>query len=339
LPGIVTFIRKPFSMPRTVLVTGGAGYIGSHACKALAQAGCVPVAYDNLDRGHREMVKWGPFEKGDIGDKKRLSQVISKHKPTATIHFAAYAYVGESVREPAKYCRNNVCGTLALLETMLENGIQRIVFSSSCAVYGVPAAVPITEESPRAPISPYGRTKVIVEDILNDFSMAYGIRFVSLRYFNASGADPEGEAGERHDPETHLIPIVLEAAARRREFVQIHGDTYETPDGTCIRDYIHVSDLARAHLLALNSLEHGGGNLECNLGNGNGLSVKQVIDIAKRVTGREIPVRIGPRRPGDPPVLVADSSRAIKELGWVAAYPEVATHVEHAWKWMTEHGR
>jgi len=323
-------------MKKNILVTGGAGYIGSHACKALAQAGYTPIAYDNLVYGHEKSVKWGPFEKGDIADTARLSEIFAKYSPQAVMHFAAFAYVGESVENPAKYYQNNVAGSISLLKAMGENRVQRIVFSSSCAVYGIPESIPITEKSRRDPINPYGRSKMIVEDVLRDLSMAYGLKYVSLRYFNASGADPDGEIGEDHDPETHIIPLVLQSIIGKIQQFEIYGDDYETPDGTCIRDYIHVTDLANAHVLALKRLEKQGTNLVCNLGNGNGLSVKQIVENAEKVTGKKVPRKISARREGDPAVLVADASLAKKALGWQPAYPDVAQHIEHAWKWMNK---
>lgn len=248
-----------------ILVTGGAGYIGSHACKALALAGYTPVAYDNLVYGHESAVKWGPFEKGDISDRKRLDQVIEKHRPAAVMHFAAYAYVGESVDDPGKYYRNNVVGTLTLLEAMRDHSIDQFVFSSTCATYGVPQQMPIAEDHTQQPINPYGASKLMVEQMLRDFGVAHGLRAISLRYFNAAGADPDAEIGEDHDPETHLIPLVLDAAAGRRESIAVFGDDYATPDGTCIRDYIHVTDLASAHVLALQALESGAESNAYNL--------------------------------------------------------------------------
>jgi UDP-arabinose 4-epimerase len=317
-----------------VLVTGGAGYIGSHACKALARAGYTPVVYDNLVRGHEWAVKWGPFERGDILDGARLAEVVAAHRPAAVMHFAAFAYVGESVAEPAKYYRNNVQGTLCLLAAMRAVGVDKLVFSSSCATYGIPAETPIREDMPQAPINPYGATKLMVEQILADYRAAYGLQSVALRYFNAAGADPDGEIGEAHEPETHLIPLALDAAAGDRPNVTIHGGDYETPDGACIRDYVHVSDIAQAHVLALAALV-GGRPLRpaYNLGGGPALSVAEVIGAASLVTGRNIPVVIGPRRPGDPPVLTADASLAAAELGWRPAYPGIEEMIAHAWAW------
>jgi len=323
--------------PETVLVTGGAGYIGSHACKALAAAGYRPVCYDNLVYGHPWAVRWGPLEHGDIADRDRLDAVLSRHRPVAVMHFAAYAYVGESVLDPGKYYRNNVLGSLCLLEAMRDHGIQRLVFSSTCATYGVPRQVPIDEEHPQLPINPYGASKLMVERMLADFALAHGIGSVALRYFNAAGADPEGEIGEAHDPETHLIPLVLDAAAGVRPEVNVHGTDYDTPDGTCIRDYIHVSDLASAHLLALARLERLVGanavSLAYNLGNGRGFSVREVIAGAQAVTGRQVEVRHGPRRPGDPPRLVGDARRAVQELGWWPRHADLRQIIATAWQW------
>lgn len=296
-----------------ILVTGGAGYIGSHACKALAKAGHTPITYDNLVYGHRWAVKWGPLEEGDIADRDRLSEVIAKYQPVAVMHFAAYAYVGESVQDPGKYYRNNVAGTLTLLEVMRDLGIDKFIFSSTCATYGIPESVPIREDHPQRPINPYGASKLMIERMLQDFDVAHGLRSISLRYFNAAGADPDGEIGEAHDPETHLIPLVLDAAAGKRTAITVFGDDYETPDGTCIRDYIHVADLADAHVLALKALEDGAKTTAYNLGNGHGFSVKEVIETAERVAGKTVPVEIGQRRPGDPAKLVGDSTRIRSE--------------------------
>jgi UDP-glucose-4-epimerase GalE len=322
---------------KTVLVTGGAGYVGSHACKALAAAGYRPVTYDNLGRGHRELVRWGPLEEGDLLDAARLDAVLEQYRPGSVMHFAAFAYVGESVADPALYYRNNVQGSLTLLDAMRRHGIDRFVFSSTCAVYGVPERVPITEDEKRRPINPYGSSKLMVETMLEEFHRAYGMRYVALRYFNAAGADPDGEIGEWHEPETHLIPLVLDAAAGRRPHVEIYGEDYDTPDGTCIRDYIHVSDLATAHVLALGYLDAGGEPGAFNLGNAAGTSVREVIAIASEVTGRRVPVRTAPRRPGDPPKLVADSSRITKALGWQPKHSDIRGIISTAWAWHCRH--
>jgi len=316
-----------------VLVTGGAGYIGAHACKALAAAGYVPVVYDNLSRGRARAVKWGPLEEGDIQDGPRLADVLRRHAPVAVMHFAALTYVAESVEDPGLYYRNNVTGALALLDAMRAEGVARLVFSSSCATYGIPEKTPIAEDAPQNPISPYGQTKLIIELALRDYAPAYGLAAAALRYFNAAGADPDGEIGEDHDPETHLIPLVLEAA-KKGGAITVNGDDYPTPDGACVRDYIHVTDLAEAHVLALRALERGGGFRALNLGVGHGVSVMEIIEAARRRTGRPIEVRVGPRRPGDPPVLTADPGRAAAELGWRPQLSDVDTLIDTAWRWL-----
>jgi len=314
-----------------ILVTGGAGYIGSHACKALARAGYTPISYDNLVYGHRWAVKWGPFEEGDIADRERLDEVIAQYDPAAIMHFAAYAYVGESVEDPGKYYRNNVAGTLTLLEALRDHGINKLIFSSSCATYGVPDTVPIREDHPQRPINPYGASKLMIERMLRDFDVAHGLQSISLRYFNAAGADPDGEIGELHDPETHLIPLVLDVAAGSRPYVTVFGDDYDTPDGTCVRDYIHVTDLADAHVLALKALESGAKSTEFNLGNGKGYSVREVITAAERVTGNKIFLKIGQRRSGDPARLIGDSKKIRAVLGWAPKYEDIQFMVSHAW--------
>jgi len=320
----------------SVLLVGGAGYIGSHTAKYLAQQGFLPVVYDDLSRGHREAVKWGPLEVGDIADGARLGEVLARHAPRAVVHFAAFAYVGESVTEPALYYRNNVAGTLSLLEAMRAAGVRNLVFSSSCATYGVPAAVPVVEECPQNPINPYGRSKLMIEQVLADYGPAYDFRAICLRYFNAAGADPDGELGEDHDPEPHLIPLVLEAAAGRQPSISIHGSDYPTRDGTCVRDFIHVTDLAQAHALALRHLLAGGASVNLNLGNGAGYSVREVIDAAEKVTGKKIPVTHGPRRPGDPPELVGSAAKARALLGWRPEFASIESIIRTAWAW---HGR
>ncbi|MDO9548028.1 MAG: UDP-glucose 4-epimerase GalE [Candidatus Marinimicrobia bacterium] len=316
-----------------ILVTGGAGYIGSHTCKALAKAGYLPVVYDNLVYGHEWAVKWGPFEKGDIANRDRLDEVIIKYRPAAIIHFAAYAYVGESVTDPGKYYRNNVAGSLTILEAMRDHGIDKIIFSSTCATYGMPESIPILEVHPQNPVNPYGASKLMIERMLRDFDSAHNIRSIALRYFNAAGADPDTEIGEDHDPETHLIPLVLDVAAGKRPEIIVFGNDYDTPDGTCIRDYIHVTDLAGAHLLALDALEQGTPRAEYNLGNGQGFSVKDVIDMASIITGRKIATVAGQRRAGDPARLVGDSRKISKELGWKPQYNDLETIIKTAWKW------
>jgi UDP-arabinose 4-epimerase len=316
-----------------VLVTGGAGYIGSHTCKALHAAGFKPVTFDNLKRGNIEAVKWGPLETGELADGARLREVIARHRPVAVIHFAALAYVGESNEDPAAYYRNNVGGTAELLGAMRDADVHRIVFSSTCAVYGTPESVPIRENMPYAPINPYGATKMVCERMLHESAQASPLRFTALRYFNAAGADPDGEIGECHVPETHAIPLVLESAAGAQKAFTIFGDDYPTPDGTCIRDYIHVADLADAHVKALRALMDGADTATFNIGTGRGWSVRELVDTAARVTEREVPVRVGPRRPGDPAELVADPGRAKERLGWVPRYPDLLAQVRHAWAW------
>lgn len=318
---------------KAILVTGGAGYVGSHACKTLAQAGYVPVTYDNLFRGHRELVKWGPLEVGDICDSGRLKDVMARHKPAAVMHFAALAQVGESVREPEKYHRTNVAGTGVLLEAMREASIDKIVVSATAAVYGMPKTTPITEDAPIAPISPYGETKLAMEQIVR----AAGISSVALRYFNAAGADPDAETGEWHEPETHLIPNVLRAATGSGEPLRLFGDDYPTPDGTCIRDYVHVCDIAAAHVAALACMDAHPGAHVFNLGTGTGFSVREVIDTARRVTGRDIPAIVEPRRDGDPAVLVANAMRVRDALGWTPRR-SLEDQVRDAWRWTQESG-
>jgi len=317
----------------TVLVTGGAGYIGCHTCKALAQAGYWPVVYDNLMHGHASAVKWGPLEKGDIRDPSRLSEVFSFYKPAAVLHFAGLAYVGESVLDPGRYYDFNVGGSLVLARAMREHGVMRIVFSSTCATYGAPNKVPIDEDTPQAPINPYGASKLMVERILTDFERAHGIVFTALRYFNAAGADLDGELGEAHDPETHLIPLVLGAASGRRPPLSVFGTDYDTPDGTCIRDYIHVADLASAHVLALCALEKGCARKAYNLGAGRGYSVREVVAAAARVTDLDVPLSLCPRRPGDPASLVSDATKARDELGWQPKASDLETMLRSAWSW------
>jgi UDP-arabinose 4-epimerase len=315
-----------------VLVTGGAGYIGSHACKALAHAGFRPLAYDNLVYGHAAAVRWGPVELGDIQDRRRLNEVIALHKPVAVMHFAAFAYVGESVGDPGKYYRNNVAGSLTLLEAARDHGVNKFVFSSSCATYGVPASSPISEDSAQQPINPYGASKLMVERMLQDFDRAHGLRYATLRYFNAAGADAEGEIGEDHHPETHLIPLALQAALAGAPELAIFGTDYPTPDGTAIRDYIHVTDLAEAHVLALKDLLAGGSSTALNLGTGAGHSVREVVQMVESVGGRKVPVRLAERRAGDPPELVADPRRAMIRLGWKPIHSGLREIVESAWR-------
>jgi UDP-glucose 4-epimerase len=314
-----------------ILVVGGAGYIGSHMVKLLGQRGCAVTTLDDLSSGHRDAVLTGDFVQGDMADTELLRGLFAARKFDAVMHFASFIEVGESVREPAKYYRNNVANTLALLAAMREAGVDRFIFSSTAAIFGSPQYVPIDERHPRAPINPYGRTKNMVEDVLSDYERAYGLRSVCLRYFNAAGADPEGKLGERHDPESHLIPLALQAASGRRAGLSVYGTDYDTPDGTCIRDYVHVSDLCEAHWLALESLRDGASSQAYNLGNGNGFSVLEVIETAKKVTGVDFAVKHEVRRAGDPPRLVADSSAIKAKLGWSPRYADLDTIIAHAW--------
>jgi UDP-arabinose 4-epimerase len=320
-------------MALSILVTGGAGYIGSHACKALARAGYNPVVFDNLSRGHREAVRWGPLIKGNLADRDMLVSALIRHEVTAVMHFAAHAYVGESVANPAMYYRNNLGGSLALVEAMRETRVDKVVFSSTCATYGIPADTPIRESAPQLPVNPYGETKLAIERALHWYGEAYGLRSVSLRYFNAAGADSEGEIGELHEPETHLVPLVLQTALAQRPHVDIYGTDYPTADGTAIRDYIHVEDLAEAHLRALEHLCAGGASTALNLGTGHGHSVREIIAAAESVCGRPISRRETTRRPGDPPVLVADPSRASEQLGWRAHRSDLQTIIRTAYAW------
>jgi len=318
---------------KTVIVTGGAGYIGSHICKALDKSGYIPVTYDNLSEGYETAVKWGPLEVGDVQDRGRLSEVMEKYQPVAVMHFAAFISAGESVEDPGKYYRNNVTGSLRLIESVAQHGIKYFIFSSTAAIYGMPVEVPITESHLQKPINPYGHSKLMVEQILRDYDYAHGLKSICLRYFNAAGADREGDTGEAHDPETHLIPLVLDAVSGKREHIMVYGADYETPDGTCIRDYIHVSDLADAHVLALKSLENGSPSNAYNLGNGAGFSVMEIIEAVKCVTSREVPVKIGERRDGDPSRLIADSSKIMSELGWQPKQPDIESIIGTAWDW------
>ncbi|NQT68408.1 MAG: UDP-glucose 4-epimerase GalE [Desulfobacteraceae bacterium] len=322
---------------KNILIVGGAGYIGSYMCKYLAKNGYHPIVLDNLVYGHRQAVKWGPFIAGQMADTKLLDQIFKEHPIAAVMHFAAFCYVGESVEDPGKYYQNNVAATITLLEEMLKKNIKNFIFSSSCAVYGEPVEIPITEQHPYNPINPYGRSKLMVEQILQDFRAAYGLEYVALRYFNAAGADPEGEIGEEHNPETHLIPLVLKTALGQRETINIFGDDYATKDGTCIRDYIHIDDLAQAHLLALDRLLNGLPGGQYNLGNGDGYSVKEVIEVARNITSKQIPAKIVERRPGDPAVLIGSSEKAFKELGWKPQFADLNAIVETAWQWHKTH--
>ena len=316
-----------------ILIVGGAGYIGSHLNKEISKKGIKTVIFDNLSYGHRDFVKWGTFEKGDLGNIEDIRSVFRKYPIEAVMHFAAFTYVGESVEDPQKYYLNNVKNTLNLLQVMLEENVKYFVFSSTCATYGNPVEIPITENHPQNPINPYGKGKLIVETVLKDYSDAYGLKYASLRYFNAAGADPDGDVGELHDPETHLIPLILDVAVGKREDIKIFGTDYDTPDGTCIRDYIHVTDLAEAHILALEYLQNGGKSDFFNLGNGNGFSVKEVIETARKVTGKNIKAAEADRRPGDPPILVGSSDKAKKTLNWNPKYDKLSKIIETAWNW------
>jgi UDP-arabinose 4-epimerase len=316
----------------TVLVTGGAGFIGSHTCKVLKAAGWRPVAFDNLSRGHADLVHWGPLVKGDILDAGALDAVFSLHRPVAVVHFAALAYVGESMSRPLAYYRVNVEGLVNLVEAMLRHGTQTIVFSSSCATYGIPSELPIMESAPQQPINPYGRSKLVGERILADARAAEGLRVAILRYFNAAGADPDGELTERHEPETHLIPLAIDAATGQGPPLSIFGTDYPTADGTCERDFIHVSDLATAHVEALHYLAAGNPSLTLNLGGGKAASVRSVIATVERITGCTVPLIQAARRPGDPPVLVADASLARRLIGFAPMLSDLDIIVATVWK-------
>jgi UDP-glucose-4-epimerase GalE len=322
---------------KSVLVTGGAGYIGSHAVKALSARGCPVVVYDNLAAGHRSATRHASaFVEGDIHDGERLRAVIREHQVGAVMHFAAWLAVGESVRDPSRYYRNNVVGTLSVLDAMVAEGVGHLVFSSTAAVFGNPVETPITESHPKQPINSYGETKLAVERVLPHYERAYGLRSIALRYFNAAGADPDGELGEDHSPEYHLIPRAIDAMLGRDTF-QVFGDDYDTPDGTCLRDYVHVADLASAHLLALEALQNGAATTQYNLGNGKPTSVRDIVESIERVTGTPVPYGIGPRREGDPAVLFASSARIRSELGWTPRFEDVDTIVETAWRWRASH--
>jgi UDP-arabinose 4-epimerase len=320
-------------MRMKVLVTGGAGYIGSHTCKALAAAGHTPVVLDNLSAGHRSAVKWGPLVIGDIADRALLRRTLRRFEIGAVIHFAAHAYVGESIERPRKYFDNNVVGTLALLDAVLDAGVDKLVFSSSCATYGVPRRLPIAEDHPQHPINPYGASKLFVENILSWYERAYGLRYTNLRYFNAAGADPDGEIGEDHSPETHLIPLVIAAAQGRNAAIEIFGTDYDTADGTAVRDYVHVCDLAAAHVKALDRLLAGAASASINLGTGRGHSIRDVILAVEAVSRRAVPVIEAGRRPGDPPALIADPQLGQSLLGWKPLKSDLPTIVATAWAW------
>ncbi len=321
---------------RPVLVAGGAGYIGSHTVRALQAKNIPVVVLDDLSAGHREAIS-APLEVCNLGDRAGLAKVFAKHNPRSVIHFAAKCYVGESVEDPAKYYEHNVMYTWTLLQAMREASCRNIVFSSSCATYGDPVEMPMTDGHPQKPISPYGRTKLHMEHMIEDFAHAYGLHFAALRYFNAAGAAQTGDLGEDHDPETHLIPLVLQVALGQRAEIKIFGEDYDTPDGSCIRDYIHVEDLAAAHLAALEKLEGGAARIACNLGTGSGFSVKQVIETARAVTGHPIPATVTPRRPGDPPQLISGGTLAQEVLGWVPQRPELRDIIADAWRFLQSH--
>ncbi|MBZ2165694.1 UDP-glucose 4-epimerase GalE [Methanobacterium spitsbergense] len=316
-----------------ILIVGGAGYIGAHINKQLNNNGYETIVFDNLSYGHEDFVKWGIFERGDLGNINEIRKIFQKYPITAVMQFAAFTYVGESVEDPQKYYINNVCNTLNLIKVMLEFDVKTLVFSSTCATYGNPIEIPITETHPQNPISPYGYGKLMVETILSDYSNAYNLRYVSLRYFNAAGADPDSEIGELHNPETHLIPLILDAASGKRSDIKIFGTDYDTPDGTCVRDYIHVTDLADAHLKALQYLENGGKSDYFNLGNGNGFSVLEVIEKAREITRKEINAVEDKRRHGDPPILIGSSDKVRNILKWEPKYHDLSQIVETAWKW------
>jgi UDP-arabinose 4-epimerase len=322
---------------RRVLVTGGAGYIGSHTCKALAAAGHRPVTFDNLSTGHRDAVRWGPLVEGDLADRDLLAATMRREGIEAVVHFAASAYVGESMTAPAKYFRNNVVNTLTLLEAMQDAGVAQIVFSSTCATYGVPRRTPIGEDHPQHPVNPYGESKLFIERALHWHGQAHGLRWLALRYFNAAGADPEGEIGEVHEPETHLVPLAIQAALGQRAQIQVMGTDYDTPDGTAVRDYIHVTDLADAHLRALDHLARGGDSGAMNLGTGHGHSVRDVIRAVEAASGRRVNAVDAPRRAGDPPALVAAPGRAGQVLGWTPRHSDLPTIVATALRWHAAH--
>lgn len=315
------------------MVAGGAGYIGSHMVLYLLNKGYNPIVYDNLSEGHKEAVLGGTFIEGDLSDKNKLNEVFKSYDISAVMHFAASCYVGESVTNPAKYYKNNVVTTLNLLDTMIENNINKFIFSSTCATYGLPQYLPLTEEHPQSPVNPYGNTKLAVELILKDYAKAYDLRSVAFRYFNAAGADPQGRIGEAHDPETHLIPNVIKSALGIGDPLKIFGDDYDTPDGTCVRDYIHVLDLAQAHLLGLEKLFEGHKSDFFNLGNGEGYSNKQVIETVEKISGRKIDYSFAPRREGDPPTLIGSSKKAFEQLNWKPEYASLDKIVETAWNW------
>jgi UDP-glucose 4-epimerase len=320
-----------------VLVTGGAGYIGSHTVKELLLKGYYPITIDNLKEGHKESLVGGEFFLGDLGNIEDLRYVFKKYQVEAVIHFAASCYVGESVSQPLDYYFNNLANGLNLLKVMVESGVKKLIFSSSCAVYGNPVKIPMNEDHPQAPVNPYGNTKQMFERILVDHERAYGIKYMSLRYFNAAGAAPGGEIGEDHSPETHLIPLVLETAMGKKDAIEVFGSDYDTPDGTCIRDFIHVTDLAQAHILALEYLSSISKSACYNLGTGKGYSVKEIINISQEITGKSIAYREVGRREGDPPVLIADAKKIKEELGWEPQFSDIKRIITTAWEWHSKH--
>jgi len=320
-------------MKPVILVTGGAGYIGSHTCKLLALNEFHPVSVDNLVYGHKWAVKWGDFIQGDIRDGQLLDQILNKYHPIAVIHFAGYSYARESLVDPGKYYENNVSGSISLLEAMRRNNCQRIIFSSSCATYGIPETIPITEDCPQHPINPYGRSKLMIEKMIQDYQQAYGIKHIILRYFNAAGADPDGEIGENHDPETHIIPLLIQIAMKKRSFFEIFGTKFSTHDGTAIRDYIHVTDLAEAHLLSLQYLLDNQQSQTMNIGSGKGFSVKEIVEKVSKVANTDIDVKNSPENPGDPPILIANAEKSAKILNWNPTRSNIESIIHSAWNW------
>jgi UDP-arabinose 4-epimerase len=325
------------SETRSILVAGGAGYIGSHTCKALAAAGYLPIVLDDLSTGHPWAVRWGPLVEADIADKERISQAIARFDIQAVIHFAARAYVGESMSKPREYFETNVSKTLALFDVFQNCGIDKVVFSSSCATYGIPRKLPICEDHPQEPINPYGASKLFIEQVLKWYGQAYGLRYAVLRYFNAAGADPDAEIGEDHVPETHLVPLIIAAARKKLPAVEIFGTDYNTPDGTAVRDYVHVSDLADAHVSAINRLFAGEQSIVVNLGTGRGHSIRQVVSAVEKVAGVIVPIVEGPRRAGDPPTLLADSLQGQSLLGWTPSRSDLYEIIQTAWNWHAQH--
>jgi len=320
-------------MQKVVLVTGGAGYIGSQCCKTLVKNGFLPICLDNLSNGYKELVKWGPLIQGDISDIKLLEEIIKQYHPIAVMHFAADALVNESVKDPAKYYKNNVTNSLTLFNTMRLHNVKNIVFSSSCATYGNPIKVPIDEKHPQSPINPYGNTKLVIEMMLKDFANAYNVKFALLRYFNAAGADSESETGEAHKEETHLIPLLMRTALKKQEYLNVYGSDFNTQDGSAVRDFIHVEDLAEAHLSALNFLLNNSDSITLNLGTGNGFSVLQIIKTFEKLFSQKLPIKMMPRRLGDPPVLIANAEAAKKILKWTPKYSNIEHILKTAWQW------